>query len=195
MPDSNLATKVRPIRRVAAMRGLLLAATAILALPCHGENSGGELPAGSLCKSGEKVYFDCRIGSGKSEKHLSLCGSNKLSDAGAFLQYRFGRAETLELAFPEPAADPAKHFYFAHYARYQVSRTAVRFSRQNAEYRIFDSYEADSGPAQRTQGVEVAFAGKTVTLKCIGPTASALGELQDSLPCDQDDALNMGECP
>lgn len=170
---------------------LLQMAALVICAPCYGADQSSE---GSLCQPGEKVYFDCQIAARKAVKHLSLCGS-ALSEAKPYLQYRFGVMGGLELEFPERQAEPGKHFYFSHYGRYQVSRTSIRFSRHNTEYRLFDSYEADAGPAQRTQGVEVSSAGKSVTLNCIQPGVSSLGELQNKLPCDQNDALNLGECP
>lgn len=52
----------------------------------------------TLCKSGETVYFSCKVG--RAGQIASLCGS-ALDDADRFwLQYRFGRPEKLELVYP-----------------------------------------------------------------------------------------------
>ena len=154
--------------------------------------------SGSLCEADERVFFDCAVAGKKGLKRLSLCGSHSLADKGGYLQYRFGRAGDVELEYPARRGDPGKAFRHSQYVRFQVSRTAVGFTREGATYWVFDDYEGDAQPATRKQGVQVSPRGQSETslaLPCVGPATSDLGSLETVLPCANDDPFNMDECP
>lgn len=51
----------------------------------------------SLCHADETVVFSCSVGS----KLVSVCATADLADVGGSLQYRFGKAGAVELAYPE----------------------------------------------------------------------------------------------
>lgn len=168
----------------------------ILLVPATGR--GANPPSGSLCGPEERVFFDCAVAGKKGPKQVSLCGSKNPADKGGYLQYRFGRAGALELEYPARRGDPRQAFQYSHYARPQVSRTAVGFRQDGTAYWVFDGYEGDAKPAARQQGVEVSpkgQAGKSLTLRCAGAAKSDLGSLETVLPCAKDDPLTMGDCP
>ena len=113
------------------------------------------------------------------------------------MQYRFGRTGKLELEFPKRRQGTQEMFRYAQYSRYQVNRVAVNFQRGGFTYSLFDSYEGDTSPQTRHQGVQVtpSRAGrKEVTLMCREAAVGNLYSLSSILPCDKDDPLNMGEC-
>lgn len=58
--------------------------------------------AASHCQVGETDYFSCQIHG--TQKTLSICGSSDAtepSSGDAWLQYRFGRLNHVELAYPQ----------------------------------------------------------------------------------------------
>ena len=140
--------------------------------------------AGSLCEASQTAYFSCRTA---RHKTISLCGA--LPSA---LQYRYGKAGHLELAFPDDAAQGAQRFAYAHYSRYQVERSEISFSHGTADYTLFD-YTEDG---RRTAGVQVGTAdGKAAEIRCAGVIQGALSPLGKRLRCDADSALDGGHCP
>lgn len=139
--------------------------------------------AEDLCHAGETTYFSCRTAPGKT---ISLCGS-----VPSALQYRYGRAPKVELAFPPDANDGLRQLGYAHYTRYQAERTEVGFSRADVDYAVFD-YTEDG---QRTAGVRVTTAdGSGHEVACAGAILGQLDALGTSLRCDPDNALNGGAC-
>jgi hypothetical protein len=173
---------------MAALAGLLL---------FSGPDRAADRQGGTLCRPDEQVFFNCAVAGRKGQKFVSLCGSQRLSEGEGYLQYRFGRIGAPELVFPAKRSHPRTAFRYSHYARYQVSRTVVAFTNKGAVYRIFDDYEGDIEPAVQEKGVEVTPQGKpagTVTLSCVGAAISRLGSLENLLPCDKDDPLNMDTC-
>lgn len=140
--------------------------------------------AGSLCDASQTTYLSCQTA---RHKTISLCGA--LPSA---LQYRYGKAGHVELAFPGDAAQGAQQFAYAHYGRYQVERSEISFSHGDADYTLFD-YTEDG---HRTAGVQVSTAdGKAAEIRCAGVIQGALSPLGKSLRCDTDSALNGGQCP
>lgn len=137
---------------------------------------------GGLCAEREDIYFSCQTSLGR---WIALCGT-----ANDKIQYRFGRAGRIELAFP--GADGGRHvFRYAHYFRAGVDRMEVLFRNGGFDYAVFDYSERGS----RTAGVRVAGdSGKEREFTCRGGIRSRLAELEGVLPCDQDNALNLGSC-
>ncbi|KZC35182.1 MULTISPECIES: hypothetical protein [Rhodanobacter] len=140
--------------------------------------------SGSLCEATQAIYFSCQTA---RHQTISLCGA--LPSA---LQYRYGKAGKVELAFPDDVAHGARQFAFAHYSRYQVERSEISFSHGDAGYTLFD-YTEDG---RRTAGVQVSTAeGKAAEIHCVGVIQGTLSPLGKSLRCDTDSALNGGRCP
>lgn len=145
----------------------------------------------TLCTASEKIHFNCETSSGKI---ISLCGTSDRAHPSA-LQYRFGRQKKTEFSYPEPAAEAKTVFSYVHYSRYQVDRTLINFRNGDFKYSIFDIYEGDQTPATVSQGVEVIKNGKVMaTKRCVSAAESHLAELEDALPCDADDPLQLGGC-
>jgi hypothetical protein len=160
----------------------------LYATACYSESD-------SLCKTDETVVFSCALKGGK--KTLSLCSSPKLTKKDGYIQYRFGTEKKIELEYPANRQASQKSFRFAHYSRFQVDRTVISFDRSGYTYAIFDSYDGDSNPAVREQGVEVTSQKnkkKTTTLLCSAPAKSNLGSLISVVACDKTDALNIDGC-
>ena len=59
--------------------------------------AAGGRPVGH-CMADEVAYFSCTVDQGK---RLSVCGSPVSSSGSGWLQYRFGRLDSIELAYPE----------------------------------------------------------------------------------------------
>jgi hypothetical protein len=161
------------------LQGLWMAAAcAVGAVP-----AGGAAAAG-LCSVDEITYLSCTTA---RMRQLSLCGK-----APQALQYRYGRsAQAIELRFPDNAADGAAQMLYAHYSRYQTERLEVRFDNHGTGYTLFEYLEG----RRRSAGVRVVTAeGREQMVACASRIVSRLGELEGRLPCDVDNALNLGGC-
>jgi len=116
-------------------------------------------------------------------------------DRGALperLQYRFGRPNAVELAYPADANDGPHDLQIARYHRYRTERLTLRFEREGVSYAVFDEQE----DGRRRGGVRVRTPdGRERDLVCAGPAASRLGELVGIVSCDRESALNGGRCP
>ena len=134
----------------------------------------------SLCQKGEAVHFSCAIG--KNGKLVSLCGS---------LYYRFGKPGKIELEYPSPGEGSPKKFFYSHYFRYQVDYTEVTFKNRDQEYAIFYSSSSETGKLVESSGVRVG----EKELRCASKPVLKLSGLSKTVPCDPDNALNLGSCP
>lgn len=65
--------------------------------------------AGTLCNRDETVIFSCMV---SPTKTLSVCGNS--SEPHPYLQYRFGKANKLELAYPTLRDDSASKFNYSY---------------------------------------------------------------------------------
>jgi hypothetical protein len=141
-------------------------------------------PPEGLCVPSEKTFFSCRIRDGR---WISLCGAPPAS-----LQYRFGKREHIELRFPEKAEEGPSKLRYAHYFRFQTERAEIAFDNQGVAYAVYDYTEK----RKRDAGARVDLpGGKTREFACAGRIVSRLSELEKVLPCDADNALNLGGCP
>lgn len=136
-------------------------------------------PSSTLCQTDESVWFSCRIG---PTRIVSLCGTANT------LQYRFGTPRRLELQFPAVAGEGHSASRWAHHSRLQADRTEVSFRHGGVDYTLFDCTEG----RHREAGVDVA---STRQLHCADAPQGRLDLLKDKLPCDEDSALNLGQCP
>jgi hypothetical protein len=140
--------------------------------------------AAGLCAADETTYLSCTTA---RKRQLSLCGK-----APQALQYRYGRSgSAIELKYPDSVADGAAQMLYAHYSRYQTERVEVRFDNQGTGYTLFEYLEG----RRRSAGVRVVTVeGREQVVACAGRIVSRLGELEGLLPCDADNALNLGGC-
>lgn len=150
--------------------------------------------AATLCEQQEKVYFSC---STKQAKIISVCGSKDFTQKDAYLQYRFGLKEKIELQFPDTKPDSLKKFFYAHYDRYQASSTHLKFTNESStEYTVFHSYEGDQKKPKDCYGVIILTKSseKETQVNCKTPAVFELEKLKNFVACDPDDAMNMGSC-
>jgi hypothetical protein len=144
----------------------------------------------TLCQAGERVYFSCATE--PRGRVVSLCGSEQLGEASGYLQYRFGRPGAIELEFPPARAGSVERFRYYHYVRPLVDRQGVTFEAGGYQYSVLDHSEAETAPAERTAGVEVAkdAAGAGAReLPCREPVTSELIALEGVVACDRANAL------
>ncbi len=164
--------------------GFLSLARWSLAVQCFVLVSIAHAAPTSLCALGEKVHFSCQVGKAKT---VSVCGSD-----AQHLQYRFGVPQQIELSYPTQAKHLASGFRLAHYARFQVDRIELSFDNKGHAFVVFDYTESGVQHA----GVRVTDPkGKTQERRCITEPIDRLLQLEGRVPCDEDNALNMGHCP
>ena len=128
----------------------------------------GALLAETLCKSGETVYFSCKLA--HSAKTVSLCGSSLERPQIFWIQYRFGTSSHLELAYPQNQKQGKVLFLksgidVGYYRRSNGFDTEVSFTNDGWSYTVF-SWEG--GEAASSYGVFVARKreGPGTTLNC-----------------------------
>lgn len=116
--------------------------------------------AQSLCTANEKSLFSCEIG----RKVLSVCASKDLDENKGTLQYRFGTADKLDLAYPEKADHPKKHFTGNRlYSSVENSLIIeLEFKRGTTRYTVF----TQELKGKKAAGVTVNINGKDTELKC-----------------------------
>jgi hypothetical protein len=163
----------------------------LLAAACAGDAlAAGEKPIPSLCSSSERTIFSCRIAGAK--KVLSLCSSTALQVPERYLQYRFGRAGSLEMQYPLQKAQSFKAFSAGHYFRAQVDRRRLSFINQGVRYTIFSDYEGEERPAQAEAGVtitETRQGSRETILRCKSPYVDHLADLDEIITPEADPAL------
>ncbi|HEY8098135.1 MAG TPA: hypothetical protein VIE65_18905 [Methylobacter sp.] len=132
--------------------------------------------ADTLCKKDEINYFTCTIKS--SEKIVSLCGSNYwdlekhelITDA--WLQYRFGKKNNIELVFPKEKKGSLAKFEAEYHHPYHGFMHSIGFKNKDANYSI----DVDETETNTFYGVIVERDKKTVELACTGmPTTPGVG--------------------
>jgi len=139
--------------------------------------------ASGLCAAPETVYFSCKT---NKAQWITLCGTSVEQ-----IRYRFGKPERIALEYPVPGRKERSAFLYAHYFRHQTDRTEVSFHNSGAEYAVFDHMDGN----RRSAGVRVVTdSGKEKEFLCRGIIESRLGEVEGALPCDPDNALNLGSC-
>jgi hypothetical protein len=147
----------------------------------------------TLCEAGERVYFSCVTES--RGRVVSLCGSETLTEAASYLQYRFGRPGAIELEFPSTREGSIGRFRYSHYVRPLVDRQDVSFDTGGHRYAVLHHYEAETQPEEVYAGVEVskqAGGAASRDLPCKASVTSELIALEDVVPCDPANAL--GSC-
>jgi hypothetical protein len=77
---------------------------AVIALLLVAALSGSAPARETLCGDDEQTAFSCHVG----EKLVSLCASSDLSKRRGWVQYRFGKPDHLELAYPKAKQHPRK---------------------------------------------------------------------------------------
>lgn len=144
----------------------------------------------SLCSNQERSIFSCKIEN--SSKTVSLCASGNLSSEFGSLIYKFGKIDSIELAYPNSNEHSLRKFRYAHYVRYQVDRKEVSFTIGAYNHSIFDYYEEEQKP-NTYRGVNIAdtrIEGNNTSLLCdVTKATSDLTILEGLVPCDEGNAL------
>ncbi len=160
------------MKRIAFLIGAAFAVTPALA----------DVAISDPCANSESVVFACRTA---QKRWIGLCETPSKA-----LQYRFGRERQVELRYPADPDGAADAFRFARYSRYRTERVEVTFANAAVDYAVFDYREGGT----RRSGVRVTTNGKEREILCAGPVRSRLPELEKTLRCDSDNALNGGRC-
>ena len=146
-----------------------------------------------LCAANEQLIFGGVTTGGKM---VCLCGSPNLTAQRGYLQYRFGRPGRIELEYPAERAGSQQRFYYAHYTRFQREWASVRFRNQEYNYRLFYSFDGETGRPTTEYGLNVYLGegdkGTNFTLRR-NTVVGRLQALEDILPCDREDPTN--DCP
>ncbi|OYT72808.1 MAG: hypothetical protein CFK52_04130 [Chloracidobacterium sp. CP2_5A] len=146
-----------------------------------------------LCAGSERLIFGAITTGGKM---VCLCASPDLASQRGYLQYRFGRPGRVELEYPAERAGSQQKFYYAHYARYQLEWASVRFKNNEYNYRLYYSYDRESGRPRTEYGLSV-YLGEgdkgTGFLLRRNTVVGALQQLEGVLPCDRENTL--ADCP
>ena len=103
----------------------------------------------------------------------------------------FGRPGRLKLAFPANPAGAPNTLYLTDYARFQVDRSGLIFTRDGFAYAVFAYRE--NGKRSAALRVTPA-ASEKVEIACAGRVSNELPKLRGLLRCDPDNALSLGEC-
>lgn len=97
--------------------------------------SHGATPVPSLCTSGEKVVFTCKL----KAKTASLCASNAAAGSEPALQYRFGTPRRVELRFPPTPQPPGELFWLSTTMYSGGGEARIRFRHADTDYILFDA--------------------------------------------------------
>ncbi len=122
-----------------------------------------------LCKADEQVVFGCN----SKDKIISLCASSDVSASKGYLQYRFGKLDSIELAYPEQQEPPKGNFWYSSEPYSGGYSDRVRFKNGTTQYVVFEdmiSHGAGSPDKDMRYGVTVLMPGKEkgITRLCDG---------------------------
>jgi hypothetical protein len=98
-------------------------------------NASALAAAPTLCKADELVVFSCPTGAHTA----SVCASKDISKDSGALQYRFGKKDSVDLAYPEAAAKPADVFTSGTLMYSGGGGAWLRFSKGPFVYTIFSA--------------------------------------------------------
>jgi hypothetical protein len=149
----------------------------------------------SLCKPDERVVFSCSTGA-----HIvSLCASANASKTDGYLQYRFGRGGSVDLAYPDLSAKPGDAFTSGRLMFSGGGGAWLRFDKGPYAYTIFTAigrWGSSGGPAA-ISGVAVEKDGKAFAdFPCRSAPKSEIGsELFEKLGLREADPSQQFDIP
>ena len=127
-----------------------------------------------LCRSNEELLYSFTLN--RSRKSVCLCKEKE----GAYLVYRFGTPDKIELQYPEkPDHTSWRSFIFYGEKRFGGKANAgfgdywLSFENKHVRYRVYETWNDEDG--SKEIGVEVTSNGKRIFLK--GDTKSKEGTL------------------
>jgi hypothetical protein len=89
--------------------------------------------APTLCKADELVVFSCPTGAHTA----SVCASKDISKSAGAMQYRYGKKDSVDLAYPDSGAKPADVFTSGTMMFSGGGGAWLRFSKGAFRYTIF----------------------------------------------------------
>ena len=136
------------------------------------------LDAQTLCGKGEDVAFSCSVG----RKVTSLCiASRKSYDEPAFMFYRFGGLNRVELTYPERAI-LAKKAFRSSLNLWLHDGSIVRFRVGKYLYSLYGSGETSIDTKLTRSGLTVRRDGKLVSrLICTSPNSGTSGRWYEAI--------------
>ena len=151
--------------------------------------------ASSLCKPDERVIFSCSVGA-----HIaSVCASKVLSKSEGYLQYRYGRPNAIDLAYPDIGAKPADVFSSEVLMFSGGGGGLLRFEKGPFAYTIFTAIGkwGSAGAPAAISGVAVQKSGKQyANFPCRTEPESEIGpELFETLGLSEANQTNGFEIP
>lgn len=102
----------------------------------------------SLCKTGEKIIFSCRL-KGPASKTVSICASKNLSEKTGYLKYRFGKPKAIELEYPQTNENTLSAFRLQKYYRpsqgdlKSIWTYSLSFENEGHRYEVHSDYNGD----------------------------------------------------
>src|SRR5258708_24165968 len=139
------------MRAIVGLGCLAFAATAATPHPAAGA-------APTLCKADELVVFSCPTGAHTA----SICAAKNISKSAGALQYRYGKKDSVDLAYPDAGVKPADVFTSGTMMFSGVGGAWLRFSKGPFVYTIFSAV-GKWGPGETaadTSGVVIQKDGK-----------------------------------
>jgi hypothetical protein len=135
--------------------------------------------AQSHCSADETPLFTCQIG----PKIASVCGSKDLNAANAYVQYRFGKKDAVELEAPPKATDKPAPVGHMHAMCTSCTGDYLRFSSGGTRYYVFSASMKDpkTGASNERAGVVVMENGQVTDTKLCTSPATDLRMDQSSL--------------
>jgi hypothetical protein len=91
--------------------------------------------APTLCKADERVVFSCPTGAHTA----SICASKDISKTAGAMQYRYGKKDSLDLAYPDAGAKPAGVFTAGTMMFSGGGGAWLRFSKGPFVYTVFSA--------------------------------------------------------
>lgn len=123
-----------------------------------------ESPPLGHCKGGEVTYFSCQVKS--SRKFISICGSKFFDEKlekridGAWIQYRFGELDKIELAYPMEKIGSIDKF--TAYEDFKMQSSFLVFNVGKNEYSIDNDWNSE----MEFFGVRLNANGKKIEIPC-----------------------------
>ena len=138
------------------MRATAFGFAVLVALSCF-SSSPASAAARTLCAATERVVFSCSTGAHTA----SICASRNLS-ADAAMQYRFGKAGSLELVHPDAGTKPADAFTYGMLAFSGGGGDWLRLEKGTFRYTVFTATGkwGPGGALADADGVSVEKDGK-----------------------------------
>lgn len=99
----------------------------------------------SLCAVDETTWFNAQVEGG--ETFVSVCGAPKTKNGVAWLQFRKGTPDALDLAWPEERARSPEAFTTRRYTRPRTTYFKFHFEIDGKEHAILEWHVPDETPS------------------------------------------------